>query len=723
MGSVISVRKVNNNKVAVVEKNFGTRHVQHGFIALKGETGFQPDVLRGGIHFYRPLMYSIHKLPLVTITQGKLGYVFARDGAPLASTQGLACNLHEDCRDFEDARSFILAGGQRGPQRMLLREGTYAINLAMFVVICEERVFCHSLSDHDRKLVADMATLIKQRNGFRPLVLNDSDDKLAVVTVHDGPSLPQGTIIAPVVGDDCRDPDTYHNNFQDPDKFLVAGGCRGRQLHVLTEGTYYINTLFCTVEIIKKTTVDVGSVGVVVSYTGGASEDVSGVDFKHGELVRKGEKGVWADPLIPGKYAFNTYAGDIIMVPTTNFILKWTKAEIGTHKLDENLREVTLITKDAFEPNLPLSVVVHIDYRKAPLIVQRFGDVKKLVEQTLDPMVSAYFKNTGQTRTLIELVQERAEIQRQATEEMKGKFAHYNLELEEVLIGTPSQGDQSEAGIELILQQLRDRQVAVEQVKTYERQQLAAGKERDLREAVARANQQERLTTSELSITVNVNEGKAEAQRAVQRAEMTRQTAGAEADKIRAIGAAEAEKTARMGIAEAVALEEKVKAQGGPQFQVVQAVMGGFAEALEKTQADIVPRVVIGKGGDGKGDGKGGVLGALGGDVMEALLTTMLTDKMGMDVSGGGKGGSDSVNPMVEALRKEMLNLSLSSGVSGVRPLPGSVPTKVASDVVEENNDPAQGTKQHSALKKRGTASSSQASISEAGSLINPFNE
>src|SRR6185436_18430230 len=127
---------------------------------------------------------------------------------------------------------------------------------------------------------------------------------------------------------------------------------------------------------------------------------------------------------------FNTYAGKVISVPTTNFILKWIRADVGSHKFDENLTEVSLITKDAFEPSLPLSVVVHIDYQKAPLVIQRFGDIKKLVEQTLDPIVSAYFKNVGQTRTLIQLLQDRSAIQKQASTEMKDKFAHYNLELE-----------------------------------------------------------------------------------------------------------------------------------------------------------------------------------------------------------------------------------------------------------------------------------------------------
>jgi len=83
---------------------------------------------------------------------------------------------------------------------------------------------------------------------------------------------------------------------------------------------------------------------------------------------------------MPGKYAFNTYAGKIIRVPTTNIILKWISNQTGYHNFDENLTEVSLITKDAFEPSLPLSVVMHIDYKKASLVIQRFGDIKMLVD-------------------------------------------------------------------------------------------------------------------------------------------------------------------------------------------------------------------------------------------------------------------------------------------------------------------------------------------------------
>lgn len=320
--------------------------------------------------------------------------------------------------------------------------------------------------------------------------------------------------------------------------------------------------------------------------------------------------------MLPGKYAFNTYAGKMIMVPTTNIILKWTRGEVGAHRLDENLSEIALITRDAFELSLPLSVVIHIDYRKAPLVVQRFGDVKRLVEQTLDPMVAAYFKNIGQTRTLIQLIQDRSSIQSLSSEQMREKFEHYNLELEEVLIGTPT-SSKGDTKIEDILTQLRARQIAEEQIETYGRQERASVKERELREAESRARQQTLLTESELSITVQSNEGKAQYQRALQ-----------QAAQIRALAEAEAEKIARLGIAEAMAIDEKVRAYGGPQFQVTQQVMSRFAEAIEHAGVDVVPRVVVG-GNNGNGSGN---------SLMEGLLSMLLSERMGVTVTSGSNG-------------------------------------------------------------------------------------
>lgn len=625
------IRFIPNNRVGVVEKRFGFKTLKSGLIALNGETGFQPQVLRGGLHYLMPIQYAVHMSPLVTITQGKVGYIFARDGAPLEPSQVLASNV--TANDFQDVLAFMKNNGQKGPQRLILREGTYAFNLMQFVVITEERVYSLPLSRDDSAVIVRMAEVIKERDGFRPVIIKDNDDEIGIVTVHDGPSLPQGEIIAPVVGDNPETADEYHNKFQDADRFLKAGGMRGRQLQVLVEGTYYVNRLFATVEMIEKTVIDVGNVGVVVSYTGAQGVDLSGVEYRHGELVTRGQRGVWSEALLPGKYPFNTYAGKVIPVPTTNFILKWIKNEVGSHNFDENLSEVALITKDAFEPTLPLSVVVHIDYKKAPLVIQRFGDIKKLVEQTLDPMVAAYFKNVAQTRTLIQLLQERSAIQQQSSLEMRTKFEHYNLELEEVLIGTPS-SPTGDLQIETILTQLRQRQVAEEQVETYSQQEKAAVKERELREAESRAAMQGKMTEAELSITIQSNQGKAEYERSIQQAQ-----------QIRALAEAEAEKVARVGIAQALATEEQVRAYGGPQFQVTQQVLNRFAEAIQVSGVDVVPRVVVGGGNGEKGGGQSA-------NIMEALLTMLLSDRFG---GLAKEGDSTQRSPDVEAMREKIL--------------------------------------------------------------------
>src|SRR6266481_2051166 len=117
-------RYISNNQVGIVEKMWAAKgSIKSGFIALRGEAGFQPEIVRGGIHVFFPFTYRIHKSDLVTVGQGKIAYVFARDGAPLALSQVLASNDSAEKSDFQDARKFLTSGGQKGPQRTILSEG------------------------------------------------------------------------------------------------------------------------------------------------------------------------------------------------------------------------------------------------------------------------------------------------------------------------------------------------------------------------------------------------------------------------------------------------------------------------------------------------------------------------------------------------------------------------------------------------------------------------
>lgn len=669
----LTLRFIPNDRVGIVEKlwSAGGSVAEGRIIALGREAGYQAELLRGGIHFgYWRWQYRLHKARLVTIAQGKIGYVYARDGAPLPSGQTLGHIVA--CNHFQDAREFLYGAkgeirGQRGRQRGILREGVYAINAAVFVVITESRVHAlrHLLDQQEVQSVAKWREELLEIGGFEPVIVGrplpaphplDPDtveevDSIGIVTVHDGPSLSPGEIIAPAVGTDPSD-EHYHNNFQDPEAFLRGGGRRGRQYVPLTDGTYFINRWFAKVELIPKTVVPIGYVGVVVSYYGRQGQDLSGAAFRHGERVAEGERGVWERPLGPGKYPFNTFAGSIVLVPTTNFVLHWITGKSESHRYDESLRSIDLVTKDAYEPLLPLSVVVHIDYQRAPSVIQRFGDVKRLITQTLDPMLSAFFRDVAHKKTMLELLHERDVIQSEAREVLRKKFREFDIECVDVLIGKPDSqsGDQK---IETLLEQLRQRQLSFEQLETYERQRAAADKLRILNEAQAQANKQTELTNARVQIQISESQGEAdlararkqaeqvvvvsdgELSRSRRQAEQTVVLAEADARQRELAGRGEAQRIAHVGLSEAAVLFQRIASYRDPRLYA----MSLLAEQLSKSTQPLVPERVFvagGAGGDGAATAPAQSTGLLG-----LLISLLVSEKSGFQSEAGDTGLAD----------------------------------------------------------------------------------
>jgi uncharacterized membrane protein YqiK len=699
------LRIIPNDQVGIVENLWSPKgSVPEGrIIALSGEAGYQVDLLRGGIHFglWR-WKYRIHKVGLVTVPQGQIGYVYARDGEPLPPSQTLGRVV--PCNNFQDARAFLIGTpvpetaapgesayipvGQRGRQRTILREGVYAINLSLFVVMTENMVYRLSSGSSKQELqsILSWQNELRQIDGFRPVVIGGpveaidplkpetttAVDSIGIVTVHDGPSLPPGEIIAPDCGNTANDPH-YHNNYQDPEAFLRSGGRRGRQYTALTDGTYFINRWFATVEVKPKTVVPIGYVGVVVSYIGRAGRDLSGTTFRHGERVAEGERGVWEKPLGPGKYPFNTYAGNIVLVPTTNFVLHWVTGKSEAHRYDESLRSIDLVTHDAYEPLLPLSVVVHIDYQKAPSVIQRFGDVKKLITQTLDPMLSAYFRDVAHKKTMLQLLQERDLIQQEAREALRRKFGEFDIECVDVLIGKP-QTAEADNKIETLLEQLRQRQLSMEQIETYERQRAAAEKLRTLQEAQAIAAKQTDLTNSQIQVRIIENQGEAELARSRKQAEQTIVTAQADnqkriltadADLARAkrqaeqtvllaeaeskqkvlAGRGEGAQRLQVGLSDVAVLLQKIGSFGDPRlYALTQA-----AEHLSHSQQPLVPERVFMAGGGENGTGTAGQ-GLLG-----TLISLLVAEKSGFQLTDANGHGLGSLQEFADRMTKEAM--------------------------------------------------------------------
>ena len=659
---LMGIRYIPHNKVGIVEKFWSHKGslTEGRIVALDGEAGFQAELLRGGLHAgFFPWQYRIHREPLVMISESKIGYIYARDGGPLPPTQTLARIV--DCNHFQDAQAFLNSGGQRGRQRAILREGVFAINVALFVVITEDRVFAGPIRERDGKY-NDWQDQLKSLRGFAPVIVGyggtavaqveeptvggadltmTPTDTIGIVTVHDGAPLETGEIIAPEVRGDEKD----HNYFQDAEAFLSLGGRRGKQLQVLTDGTFFINRWFATVEVRPKTLIPIGYVGVVVSYYGRKGEDVTGAGFRYGEQVEPGQRGVWKQALPPGKYPVNPYAVKVELVPTVNFVLRWITGQAEAHQYDKDLVSIALITADGYEPVLPLSLVLHIDYEKAPSVVQRFGDVRRLITQTLDPILTSYFRDVAQSSHMLELLTHREDIQRRATEELGKRFKEFDINCIAVLIGRPESRMDSENvdPIERLFDQLRMRRLAEEQISTFAKQEEAAQHLKDLNDAKAAAEKQAELTQTKIDIEVAGNRGEAqlaEAQR-LSRRDIAR--AEGESRSRELLGRGEASRVAQVGLAEAAVSLQKIRAYGDSRLFALNLVAERFAGSAQP----IVPErlLVMGGGGGEKMD-----LGSS--NVFSQFLTLLLAEKSGIGVTDGGK-GMEELEKLTASLAKK----------------------------------------------------------------------
>jgi len=667
---LLGIRYIPHAKVGVVEKFWSPMGslTEGRIVALNGEAGFQTKMLRGGLHpWYFPWQYRIHKEPLVTVSEGKIGYVYARDGAPLPPTQTLGRTVESN--HFQDAVAFLQNGGQRGRQRAILREGVFAINQALFVVITEDGAFSGPIKDKAASQYLEWQNQLSLVGGFDPVVIGrgnvahnpaaaradvgeqgstapdmqagtgqklqagDADttllpsDTLGIVTVHDGPPIGSGEIIAPEVKAAGGRQD--HDYFQNPEAFLELGGRRGKQLQVLTDGTFFINRWFATVEIRPKMLIPIGYVGVVVSYYGSKGEDVTGVTFRYGEQVEPGLRGVWKQALPPGKFALNPYALKVELVPTVNFVLRWITGVVESHQYDKDLLSIELITADGYEPVLPLSLVLHIDYEKAPRVVQRFGDVKRLITQTLDPILTSYFRDVAQSSHMLDLLTKREEIQKRATEHLGHRFQEYDINCVAVLIGRPESkatAPGQEDPIEQLFDQLRIRRLAAEQKETFARQEEAAVRLKELNHARAAAEKQTELTQTGIDVEVAANKGEAQLAEAQRLAKRDIARAEGESRSKELLGKGEGARIAQIGLSEAAVFLQKIRAYGDPRLFALSLVADQFAKSAQP----LVPERLLLMGGAKDGEGKADFTSV---STLGQLLTLLLAEKAGIGVT------------------------------------------------------------------------------------------
>ena len=143
---VLGAVLIQERQVGIVVKRFGTRALPPGrFVALGGEAGYQADTLAPGLHFgYWRWQYRIIKVTVTVVPQGEIALVLAADGAPIPPERILGKVI--ECENFQDARRFLLNGGEKGRQLGILTAGTYRINSALFTVITSASAVEHGMA-------------------------------------------------------------------------------------------------------------------------------------------------------------------------------------------------------------------------------------------------------------------------------------------------------------------------------------------------------------------------------------------------------------------------------------------------------------------------------------------------------------------------------------------------------------------------------------------------
>ena len=524
------------------------------FLRNGGQKGPQVDILPPGKYRINTYLFHVRLVPATTILPGSVGIVSARDGGPIPSGRLLAQKTtgHDS---FQDGERFLQNGGQRGPQIDVLLPGRYRINADLFQV---------------------------EVQGATAILAN----QIGLVTANDGQPLPPGDLVAPHV--------EGHDDFQGASAFLVNGGLRGPQFDLLKPGTYYLNPLMFSVKLDEVAVISRGEVAVLVSNVGSEPDWVTTEErLRAGQeryVVLAGCRGIQAEVAGPGAYYLNQWAYIPYIIPTTNITIDWAEDGSGTQIVKQTVAEteangplqvfdpLTVISRDGFEMQVSVKVIIRVRPDQAPLMVAKIGSLENLIDHVVRPMIDSSFRNQASSTEAMRFMQDRALEQEKAEERARLEFEKYHVECVSVLI--------SQIILPQDLMEIQTRRViAAQQQEMYVQQQKA---------------EERRIATANTRATADKQPDLVAAQVGVQISEQTRQQTIIQAEgqsrAIELVGEAEGKKILAVGTATAEAYEKQVAAVG--QFNLTGIEV---AKAVASAGLKITPDILVSGGGDGSG--------------------------------------------------------------------------------------------------------------------------
>jgi regulator of protease activity HflC (stomatin/prohibitin superfamily) len=610
-----SIHIIGPTEVGLVMKRFGFRKLSNDSpVALKGEAGYQADLLMPGWRFKLWLVFKVEKFPWVQVPAGEIGVVISQVGEslPIGAKSGV---YKTEFGNFTNLRSFIQNGGQKGVQRPVLSPGTLApFHPVGFLVITKNKVYglpiAPQLKAYRNRLSPEVFGLTPEqlkilRIESRTIKGDEIVDMIGIVTTFEGDPLESGDIASRLGGfedldtlekagaEDAKLIETIfacknhlHNNYQDFQLFLDHGGKIGLQHDPILYGAYALNPFLVSVEMVPMLMVNQGQVAVIKAYVGMVTQDTSGSEFKFGSLVVPGHRGIWRESLRTGKYPINPHCYQAEIVPTAILTLNWSETVSKAHNLDAQLEQIVAKSREGFIFRIDLQVQIHVADTKAPRVISMVGTMLNLVNEVLQAAVGNHFRNKLQSMPAIRFIETRQEVQEEA-------FAHISEHIEQYQVETRGVYIQDVVLPEGMVKVLTEREIANQEIETFKKQKESQDQRIMMEHAKGTADMQSQLAQSKVGVDIKSNNSDA------RKAE-----ADGEATFIRETGAAKGAEVEAIGMARAKAYEAQVKALGMNQTAIVNAI-----NALSEKNMKIVPDILVtGGGNSGPMDGLAGVL-------------------------------------------------------------------------------------------------------------------
>jgi len=620
-----SFYSIGPTQIGLVRKRFGRKLPGDNPLAFQGEAGYQADLLMPGVRFKFKPFATVTKHPWVQVPAGQIGVVIAQVGKP-TPIGAKSARYDPVFGNFTNLRTFIEKGGEKGVQRPVLSPGTLApIHPVAFLVITKPQVFGVPVSDEYR-ILANAGKLTFRAFGLEEGQLDVTRiapkpageggkvmDMIGVVTALDGEPLPANAIASRLGG--FKDVSEFeqqpgvtdfqlmglilgskndqHNNYQDFQKFLEAGGKIGLQHDPLLYGAYNLNPFLLRVEQVPMLVVEQGQVAVIKAYVGLPTQDTSGASFKFGSLVRPGHQGIWQEAVRTGKYPINPRIYDAKLVLTAILKLDWARDVTGAHGLDARLEPIIAKSNEGFVFSIDLQVLIHVPDTRAPRVISMVGSMENLVNEVLQAAVGNLFRDKIGGMEAIMFIQTRQRVQEEAFRYIQGKLAEYEIETRGVYIQDVIYPQQ-------LVTVLTEREVAHQQVETFKMQRQAQDQRIETEKARGTAEMQVDLAKAKVGVDIQINKTEARMKEAQGEAAYIQQTGAAKGAEVRAVGLANAE-----------AYERQVEALGKGPTAMVNAI-----KALAVGNAAFMPRILVVGGG-----GSQGVLESLAGMLMDKLDT------------------------------------------------------------------------------------------------------